>query len=138
MELKEKNKIRGKKARKGGQAFERRVKLDMEKNNMVVSRWMSNVEFMCTEQKACCARLIVAKYSRFNRWTGFPDFIAFSQDTLSHRCGVECKSLGYLTKEEKEKCKWLLDNTFREIIIAKKGKKRGEIIYEKYEAKSES
>jgi len=83
--------------------------------------------------------------------TGFPDFIAFNKiweekdlflgDMFAH-CGstihqtiigIEVKSNGYLTKEEKEKCKWLLDNNiFSKILIAKKGKKRGEIIYENY------
>ncbi len=44
--------------------------------------------------------------------------------------GVECKSNGYLDKEEKEKVKWLLEhNIFSKILIASKGKKRGEIIY---------
>ena len=45
--------------------------------------------------------------------------------------GVESKSNGYLTKEEKEKVKWLLKNKiFSKILIAKKSKVRGEIIYD--------
>jgi len=90
---------------------------------------------------------------------GFPDFIAFVEVSKSLKgmkfiqelvtedsmrrlnenifdyiiIGVEVKSNGYLDKEEKEKCKWLLDNNiFSKILIAKKGKKRGEIIYEKF------
>ena len=48
--------------------------------------------------------------------------------------GVEVKSNGYLTAEEKEKCQWLLsENIFNHIFIASKGKKRGEIIYEEFE-----
>ncbi len=47
--------------------------------------------------------------------------------------GVEVKSNGYLDKEEKAKCEWLLNNNiFSKILIAKKGKKRGEIIYTEY------
>lgn len=47
--------------------------------------------------------------------------------------GVEVKSNGYLTQEEKTKCKWLLDNfIFDQILIAKKGDKRGEIVYEEF------
>ena len=47
--------------------------------------------------------------------------------------GVEVKSNGYLNKEEKEKCDWYLENKiFLNIMIAKKGKKRGEIIYSEY------
>ena len=93
--------------------------------------------------------------------TGFPDFIAFrpvldkfskyksliplveiGRENLINDMenevkeiyeiiGIECKSNGYLTKEEKDKCKWLLDNhTFSRILIASKGKKRGEIRYQ--------
>ncbi len=86
--------------------------------------------------------------------TGFPDFIAFTKekewkcfvdeykirytnrkldkDQASFQVviGVEAKSNGYLNKEEKEKCRWLLDNNvFSKILIAKKGKKRGEVEY---------
>jgi len=47
--------------------------------------------------------------------------------------GVEVKSNGYLDKEEKFKCKWLLDNhIFSKILIASKGKERGEIKYENF------
>jgi hypothetical protein len=45
--------------------------------------------------------------------------------------GCEAKSNGYLDKEEREKCKWLLENNiFTKILIAKKGEK--EIIYEDF------
>lgn len=47
--------------------------------------------------------------------------------------GVEVKSNGYLDKVEKEKCKWLLkNNIFNKVLIASKGKKRGEIIYNEF------
>ena len=88
--------------------------------------------------------------------TGFPDFIAYKfiqgfpkkedevllcSDGLNismydgwEIIGVESKSNGYLSKEEKEKCKWLLDNNkFSKILIASKGKKRGEIEYKEFE-----
>ena len=73
--------------------------------------------------------------------TGLPDFIAFKEFCRDQSgtdativyyeiIGVECKSNGYLTKEEKEKAKWYLDNNiFSKFLIAKKGKKRGEIEY---------
>ena len=96
------------------------------------------------------------KFNPFSRalslGTGFPDFIAFTFkeikidiSELSYKeeivngnictiIGVEAKSNGYLDKEEKEKCEWLLKNKiFRKILIAKKGKKRGEIIYTEYQ-----
>lgn len=86
--------------------------------------------------------------------SGFPDFIAFrwmykdipkvvsSNTTIEKETygmyriiGVEVKSNGYLTKEEKEKCSWLIDNNiFSKILIAMKDKnKRGGIIYKGYE-----
>lgn len=73
--------------------------------------------------------------------TGFPDFIAYksfegniNERPINHVInGVECKSNGFLTREEKEKCKWLLaNNIFSKIFIAKKGSKRGEIIYKEF------
>jgi len=93
-----------------------------------------------------------AKQGRFRKTsTGFPDFIAFRLheitvtdtntsvkfriDNRDHYFvkGVECKTNGYLSKEEKEKCKWLLENNiFNEIEIASKGKKRGSIDYKEF------
>lgn len=81
--------------------------------------------------------------------TGFPDFIAFEQLGEGNKAhgiktgqdygmpyvviGVEVKSNGYLDKIEKEKCSWLIDNhIFSKILIASKGKKRGEIIYQEF------
>ncbi len=75
--------------------------------------------------------------------TGFPDFICYHELTMLKPTkigneimrhysiiGCEVKSNGYLTKEEKAKVKWLLENNiFSKILIAKKGKKRGEIEY---------
>lgn len=144
----------GKKNKEAGNRFERKVRLDLETNDYIVSRWQNNVEFMCTNNKKCCGKLIPAKH-KFRGigipmviGTGFPDFIAYQfvhshiigkikegrdEQKTYHIVGVECKSNGYLDKEEKEKCDWLLDNNvFSKILIAKKGEKRGEIIYEEF------
>ena len=53
--------------------------------------------------------------------------------------GIEVKSKGYLDEVERDMCRWLIENRiFSEILIAKKGKKRGEIeyidFYKKYNA----
>ena len=86
--------------------------------------------------------------------SGFPDFIIFkpldritrhsapwafaaTSDFPSHLnqdiLGVESKMDGKLDKEEKEKSKWLLDNNiFSKILIAKKGTKRGQIVYNEF------
>ena len=61
---------------------------------------------------------------------GFPDFIVLKPlGKGKHEViGVEVKMKGLLDKEEKEKCKWYLENgIFSKILVAKKGKKRGEI-----------
>ncbi len=47
--------------------------------------------------------------------------------------GVEAKMDGKLDKKEKEISKWLLDNNiFSKILIAKKGIKRGQIVYDEF------
>ncbi len=105
--------------------------------------------------KGTCTLLVPAKH-KFRGpgipmaiGTGFPDFIAYKvledvsfdskgeiyPDGHHNRptftiLGIEAKSNGYLTKEEKEKCKWMLDNNiFSKILIASKGVKRGTIKY---------
>jgi len=150
-------KKQGKRNRERGQEFESRVRKDLESKEWVIDRWTNNVEFMnemdfvrkiksdgtkVIEHEWYNGRLIPAKSNRFNmRTTGFPDFIAFRNRILSNYekelpkilfeiIGVEVKSGGYLSKIEKAKCKWLLDNKkFSKILIASKGKKRGEIKY---------
>jgi len=129
--------LRGKKNRESGQRFERKVRADLESKGWIVDRWTNNVELNNSEE---VGKLIPAK-SRFGlRTTGFPDFIAYrhihqhskSLQLASLIYGVECKSGGYLNKEEKAKCRWLATNVFSKIFIASKGKKRGEIIYEEF------
>ena len=146
--MKEKNKIRGKKARASGARFELRVRKDLESKGWIVSKWMNNVEILLNDGLGIFrAKLIPAKH-KFRGpgipmaiGTGFPDFIAFKEFCRDQSgtdativyyeiIGVECKSNGYLDKEEKEKCEWLKNNIFSKILTAKKGKKRGEIEYE--------
>ena len=84
-------------------------------------------------------RLVKCK-PKFNPFTkslmmnssGFPDLICFKIGSIGcyEVIGVEVKVNGLLSKEEKEKCYWLLENKiFSRILIAKKDKKRGEIKY---------
>jgi hypothetical protein len=159
-------KIQGKKNRESGARFERRVRADLEKKGWIVDRWNNNVEFRETElgdtidncermfdgsivhnigeTDVVHGKLIPAKYTPRNRWTGFPDFIGINThggNDVVHDfgieipgdfvvIGIEVKQTGKLDKEEKEKIKWYLDNNiFSKILIASKGKKRGEIKY---------
>ncbi len=168
----------GKKSRKSGADFERRVRKDLEEKGWIVSKWMNNVDFeqdytgnefsealkkgnLKAEDGAMkIGKLIPAKH-KFRGpgipmviGTGFPDFISFKKyddfieetdldgivypihfgDNYEARfiIGIESKSNGYLDKEEKEKCKWLLENNiFSKILIAYK-EKEGRKILVKY------
>lgn len=103
-----------------------------------------------TEYQRIVGKLIPAKrkYNPFNKalsiGTGFPDFIAFRNVDLrsfgtefqtKEVIGVEAKKGKYLSKEEKEKCRWYLDhNIFSKILIGYPGPKRGQIIYEEFKS----
>ena len=157
----------GRKNRQAGAIFELRVRADLEKEGWIVAKWTNNVEFMCTHKEKCCARLVKVKNKFRGKGipmmlgAGFPDFIAFftdrnellnefelpfmslevekfNHDFRANIIGVEVKSNGILKKEEKEKCKWLIDNNiFSKILIAKKSIKRGKIEYLHFKSKSE-
>ena len=123
-----------KKNLEAGRRFERKVRKDLEKNN-IVTKWMNNIQLIGRGGK-----LIPAKQGPFRKTsTGFPDFLVIShqKDLLdlicySHLTLVEAKSNGYLDPIERKKCEWLLKNQIIEkILIAKKGK-RGQIIYNEF------
>ena len=152
----------GKRNRQAGARFELKVRADLESNGWIVDRWSNNVEFQESIPEQYAERtekglklkwkdngkLIKAKsFMGRSRTNGFPDFIVykigtqltqsfnnnFSIQTGTFIAGVECKSNGYLDKEEKAKCKWLLENNiFSKILIASKGTKRGKIIYKEF------
>jgi hypothetical protein len=140
--IKKKTEIkRGKKSRAAGARFELIVRADLESKGRTVSKWANNIDLKTNK--------IISSKRKFNPFfkvltigTGFPDFISIQHvhDELYSVIGIEVKTNGTLSKEEKEKCRWYLKNrTFSKILIAKKGKKRGEIEYidfsEKYALK---
>lgn len=121
---KKKSKIKkGKKSRAKGAKFELHVRKDLENKNWLVDKWTNNVDL---EQK----KVVPAKrkFNPFNRiltiGTGFPDFICFQKMNNYYKIiGVESKSNGILSKEEKQKAVFLLNQKiFNEIWIAKKTK----------------
>lgn len=133
-------KKQGKKNRASGSRFELKVRKDLESKGWVVSKWQNNVDLPTMITPLLTGKLIPAKrkFNPFNKVMmmsgGFPDFIAFRRiNNAEYKViGVEVKSNGYLSKEEKEKCNWYLgENIFNAILIASKGKK--EIIYNVYE-----
>lgn len=149
--------------RQKGMRFESKVRADLESKCWIVSKWQNNVEFETIKHEGVpdfegddkvvtqCGlitkgRLIPAKQGRYRLTsTGFPDFSCFRNmcteaQNINHEyilgyeiIGVECKINGYLSKEEKEKCKWLLENNiFSKILVASRGDKRGTIKYEEF------
>ena len=132
---------KGRASRAAGSRFELKVRADLESQGRIVDKWTNNVNL--EEGKIIIAK---RKFNPFSKvmtiGTGFPDFISIKQihEGAYSVIGVEVKMNGILSKEEKEKCKWYLQNKiFSQIWIAKairKGRKI-EIKYddflEKYE-----
>jgi hypothetical protein len=125
----------GKKSRAAGARFEARVRVKLEEMGWVVDKWTNTVD---SDREGKIGKIVPAKrkYNPFKKvmviGTGFPDFVAFkrNEDNTYEVVGVEVKSNGYLTQGEKTMCMWLLQNKiFTKVLIAKKGKKRGEIEY---------
>ena len=125
-----KNSIRGKKSRASGARFELKVRGNLEKEGWIIDKWTNNVDLdlgILTKSKR--------KFNPYSKilgiGTGFPDFIGIKRKGLAYDViGIEVKGNGWLDKIEKEKCKWLLNKKiFGKILIARKGKKRGEIEY---------
>ena len=130
---KKKNSIRGKKSRAAGARFELKVRNKLEKEGWIMDKWTNNVDL--EESKLMKAK---RKYNPYKKvlgiGTGFPDFIAFrlvrDKGKNYEIIGIEVRGSGWLDKSEKEKCRFLLDKkVFSRVLVAKKGKKRGEIEY---------
>ena len=122
---------RGRTSKAAGARFELKVRENLESREWVLDKWSNNVDL--EESKLVKAK---RKYNPFKKMlvvgTGFPDFIAFKKigEESYDVIGVEVKINGILSKIEKEKCAWYLQNKiFSMIWIAKKGEKRGEIEY---------
>jgi hypothetical protein len=125
---------RGKNARAAGGRFELKVRKDLESKGKIVDKWSNNVDL--DDMKLVQAK---RKYNPFKKvmviGTGFPDFISIQHidGGVYSVIGVEVKMNGMLSKIEKEKCAWYLQNNiFSNIWIAKKGEKRGEIVYDDF------
>lgn len=126
----------GKKNRAAGARFERKVREDFEKFGWIVSKWMNTIDY---DKQGKTGKLVPAKrkYNPFFKvlgiGNGFPDFICFKKTGKGKSfeiIGLEVKVNGYLDKKERGMCHWLLENKiFPRILVAKRGKKRGEIEY---------
>ena len=123
------NSIRGKKSRAAGNRFELKVRSELEKQGWIVSKWQNQVNLEERKLVKCKPKFNPFTKSLMMNTPGFPDFIAFRKTGKRNSyeiIGVEVKANGWLDKQEKEKCKWLLENhIFSKVLIAKRGKKRG-------------
>jgi len=117
---KEERIIQGRKNRASGLAFERKVRLDLEKKGWIVSKWQNNIEFRqiefpvgssCGFEEGKCVPALMGRF-RTNQ-NGFPDFICYKKQKDSFDIiFVEVKKNGYLKPEEKEKANWYLNNNY--------------------------
>jgi len=145
-EQKKKSKIRlGSKARASGGQFELRVRKDLEEKGWIVDKWSNNIEFG-GDKNAFNKGVLVRCRPKFNPFTkrlimntgGFPDFLAFQlMDGGKYKIiGVEVKINGTLSRIEKEKCRWYLDNKiFNEILVARKVKEKNRVHVEYLDVK---
>jgi len=136
--LKKKSKVlSGRKSKAQGTQFEARVRKDLEEKGWIVDKWSNNIE-LCSEvggrgsgvgKLVPCRRVfrpIGGGRSVMTIGTGFPDFVAFERrGDLYKVIGVEVKMNGTLSREEKVKCSWLLEEgVFSEILVARKIQER--------------
>ena len=135
----------GRRNKANGAAWELKVRKDLERLGWKVSKFQNNIDLE-TKTMIPARR----KYNPFNRafsvGTGFPDFIAWKEGDVADieteafnidipstysTIGIEAKSNGSLTKLEKDKCLFLLENNvFSNIFIAKKMKEGRRVVPE--------
>ena len=99
----------GKKNRREGGDFERKVREWLREDGWIVGKWLSNVDL--ESGKFVTAK---QKWNSFRKamgiGTGYPDFVCLkpSPEGKPHELMfVECKLNGTLSREEKEKMAWM-------------------------------
>jgi hypothetical protein len=146
----------GKKNRASGKRFERKVEESLEKAGWIVMRFAKQVDLV--QSKLINPKPHYNPFTKSISYagTGFPDFICIRSNNIGIKIEaddkekaqnmkfnykilgtpgfivqfVECKCNGILSKVEKEKIEWIKNNLYIPILIASKGEKRGEIIYD--------
>lgn len=109
----------GKKNRLSGAAFERWVRKNLEDKGWIVFKNNNNV--IDGEYKQGKAKFNPVTHALMMNGQGFPDFLCIGK--IIHELQfIECKTNGRLSKEEKEKCKWIEYNLNIPIKIAYKDK----------------
>lgn len=122
-------KKQGKKNRASGKKFEVEVKEDLESKGWTLCKWTNQIEFDSDGN----GKIVGAKpkWNPFKKsimysGVGFPDYLAFKRGSgKTQIILVEAKKNGYLDKDERLKCDWLIKNHIvDEVMVAKKGKKK--------------
>jgi len=112
-----------KRNREKGAEWELYVRKYLESHDWNIVKFHNNVNL---EKN----KMIGASPSKFKLMqTGFPDFMCWKPLNLSyHIIGVECKIGGMLSRLEKIKCLWFLENNiFNSILIASKYKVKNRV-----------
>ena len=119
----------GKRNRRAGLEFEYKVRVELEENGWIVTKWNNNIDLIAN-------KFVQAKSNRFGmRQGGFPDFLAFMPKEANKGHPrfllrfIECKKGKYLSKDEKEKMHWLISREF-DCFVAYNNK--GKIEYSKF------
>jgi hypothetical protein len=148
---------KGKLNRAAGKRFELKVRADLEKNGWIVFRNSNDVQEIKSKnpfewEGGCAFKQTTGHWNPFTRTimmsqSGFPDFICIKEGLFDTPMGikmrltppafeiqfVECKGGDkkhkYLSAKEKAKVEWIKNNLKIPVLIANKGKKRGEIEY---------
>ncbi len=122
---------RGSKSKASGGAFELRTRKDLEEKGWVVDKWSNNVDL--DEGRVVPCKRVFRPFGPgkgvMTIGTGFPDFVCFEKRRDLYKViGVEVKMNGKLSREEKLKCSWLLENgIFSEILVASKVKEKNKV-----------
>jgi hypothetical protein len=126
----------GKKSKKSGADFELRVRKDLESKGWIVAKWANNVDLekkeIITAKKGMVFNPFFKRMMPTLSSTGFPDFIAFQLvgENTYNVIGIESKINGTLSREEKEKCAFLLNKkVFNHIWISSKNEEKKVIDY---------
>ena len=124
------NMKRGSVSKGAGGAFELRVRKDLEEKGWIVDKWSNNIDLASGVGKLVPCKRVFKRFGVgkgvMTIGTGFPDFVCFERrGELFKVIGVEVKMNGKLSREEKEKCAWLLERgIFSEILVARKIQER--------------
>lgn len=111
------------------------MRKNLEELGWIVAKWTNNIDLELNKLVSAKKGMVFNPF--FKRMvptlssTGFPDFIAFQLvgEKIYNVLGVECKINGILSREEKEKCAFLLKNKIFNNIWVSSKREDGKIEY---------